>query len=197
MRRFVPPEEKLFTWWSYRSPNWERSDRGRRLDHIWVTPDLAPEATRLDVLKEARHWERPSDHVPGDRHLRLKHWRDGVSPPIAGVRRPLKERPSDLDVRHPHRGIAELRRLLHDGARDPRAERDGDFRILLQQPPEHRLAQLQHARPALHPDRFARRAYRGSAPARRGARPARSSASTGSSPGFVFISLRSDPDTTT
>jgi exodeoxyribonuclease-3 len=64
MRRFVPPEEKLFTWWSYRSPNWEASDRGRRLDHIWTSPDLAPEATRMQVLKDARSWERPSDHVP-------------------------------------------------------------------------------------------------------------------------------------
>jgi exodeoxyribonuclease-3 len=64
MRQFVAPEEKLFTWWSYRSPNWAASDRGRRLDHIWVSPDLAREATGLAVLKEARHWERPSDHVP-------------------------------------------------------------------------------------------------------------------------------------
>jgi exodeoxyribonuclease-3 len=64
MRRFVPPEEKLFTWWSYRSPDWTKSDRGRRLDHIWATPDLAPEATGLHVLKEARNWKRPSDHVP-------------------------------------------------------------------------------------------------------------------------------------
>jgi exodeoxyribonuclease III len=64
MRRFVPPELKLFTWWSYRSPDWTKNDRGRRLDHIWVTPDLASEATQLAVLKEARAWERPSDHVP-------------------------------------------------------------------------------------------------------------------------------------
>jgi len=64
MRQFVPPETKLFTWWSYRSPNWEASDRGRRLDHIWVSPDLAPAATAMRVLKEARAWERPSDHVP-------------------------------------------------------------------------------------------------------------------------------------
>ena len=64
MRHFVPPEEKLFTWWSYRSPDWTNNDRGRRLDHIWVTPDLAPEATSLSVLKAARSWKRPSDHVP-------------------------------------------------------------------------------------------------------------------------------------
>ena len=64
MRRFVPPEEKLFTWWSYRSPDWTVNDRGRRLDHIWATADLAPEATRMAVFRDARSWERPSDHVP-------------------------------------------------------------------------------------------------------------------------------------
>ena len=64
MRHFVPPETKLFTWWSYRSPQWEASDRGRRLDHVWVSPDLVREATALSVVKEARSWERPSDHVP-------------------------------------------------------------------------------------------------------------------------------------
>jgi exodeoxyribonuclease III len=64
MRRFVPPEQKLFTWWSYRSPDWTVNDRGRRLDHIWVSEDLAPEATDMHVLKDARSWARPSDHVP-------------------------------------------------------------------------------------------------------------------------------------
>ena len=47
MRHFVPPEEKLYTWWSYRSPDWTVNDRGRRLDHIWVTPDLAGEAKAM------------------------------------------------------------------------------------------------------------------------------------------------------
>ncbi len=64
MRHFVPPEEKLYTWWSYRSPDWTVNDRGRRLDHIWVTPDLTADAKALHVLKKARAWKRPSDHVP-------------------------------------------------------------------------------------------------------------------------------------
>ena len=64
MRTIVPPQDKLFTWWSYRSPNWETSDRGRRLDHVWASPDLAKKATAIEVLKEARGWEKPSDHVP-------------------------------------------------------------------------------------------------------------------------------------
>ena len=64
MREFVPQENKLYTWWSYRAKDWETSDRGRRLDHIWATPDLAPRFKSLAVLKEARGWEKASDHVP-------------------------------------------------------------------------------------------------------------------------------------
>ena len=32
MRHVVPPDQKLYTWWSYRAADWELSDRGRRLD---------------------------------------------------------------------------------------------------------------------------------------------------------------------
>ncbi len=38
---FVPAEQKLYTWWSYRSPDWAKADKGRRLDHVWVSPALA------------------------------------------------------------------------------------------------------------------------------------------------------------
>ncbi len=64
MRRHIPPEEKLFTWWSYRAKDWRASNRGRRLDHIWVTPALSRTAVDLQVIEEARDWEKPSDHVP-------------------------------------------------------------------------------------------------------------------------------------
>ncbi len=64
MRHFVPQEEKLYTWWSYRAADWAASDRGRRLDHILVSQALGGSLRRLDVLREARSWERPSDHVP-------------------------------------------------------------------------------------------------------------------------------------
>ncbi len=64
VRHFVPAEEKLFTWWSYRNRDWRLSDRGRRLDHVWVSPDLVPGLARHVVLKEARDWTRTSDHVP-------------------------------------------------------------------------------------------------------------------------------------
>lgn len=65
MRHFVPPEEKLYTWWSYRAQDWAASNRGRRLDHVWITQALQPKLKGLQVLRDARGWEpKPSDHVP-------------------------------------------------------------------------------------------------------------------------------------
>jgi exodeoxyribonuclease-3 len=40
MRHFVPSDEKLYTWWSYRAADWAASNRGRRLDHILVSEAL-------------------------------------------------------------------------------------------------------------------------------------------------------------
>ena len=64
LRHFVPPDEKLFTWWSYRNRDWRLSNRGRRLDHVWMTPDLMGRLRGHTVLRDARDWERGSDHVP-------------------------------------------------------------------------------------------------------------------------------------
>jgi exodeoxyribonuclease-3 len=64
VRHFVPPAEKLYSWWSYRARDWLASDRGRRLDHIWVTPALEDKLTGARILKDARGWDMPSDHVP-------------------------------------------------------------------------------------------------------------------------------------
>jgi exodeoxyribonuclease III len=64
MRRHVPPEQKLYTWWSYRARDWRASNRGRRLDHIWTTPALDGAAVSMTVAEETRDWPRTSDHVP-------------------------------------------------------------------------------------------------------------------------------------
>ncbi len=64
MRAFVPEPAKLYTWWSYRAADWAAADRGRRLDHIWVSPELADRVSSLTIRRAARGWERPSDHVP-------------------------------------------------------------------------------------------------------------------------------------
>ncbi|WP_376099275.1 exodeoxyribonuclease III [Roseomonas sp. CCTCC AB2023176] len=64
LRHFVPHDEKLYTWWSYRAKDWRAADRGRRLDHVWVSDDLAGSLRRHAVLKDARDWPQTSDHVP-------------------------------------------------------------------------------------------------------------------------------------
>jgi exodeoxyribonuclease-3 len=63
-RHFVPATEKLYSWWSYRNHDWRLSNRGRRLDHIWLTPQLLPHLARASILQDARDWPQTSDHVP-------------------------------------------------------------------------------------------------------------------------------------
>jgi exodeoxyribonuclease-3 len=64
VRHFVPPQERLYTWWSYRNRDWAKSDRGRRLDHIWVTPGLVGALGAARVHRDSRGWDKASDHVP-------------------------------------------------------------------------------------------------------------------------------------
>ncbi len=71
VRHFVPADEKCYTWWSYRNRDWRLSNRGRRLDHIWVSADLVPALARHDILVDARDWPQTSDHVPVVVELRL------------------------------------------------------------------------------------------------------------------------------
>lgn len=63
-RKFVDESEKLYSWWSYRSPNWEASDRGRRLDHIWVSKALESSLKSTISIRDMRKHLQPSDHVP-------------------------------------------------------------------------------------------------------------------------------------
>ena len=63
-RHFHPAPKRLHTWWSYRSPDWTVNDRGRRLDHMWATGEVAKQAVRHKVYEPCRNWTRPSDHVP-------------------------------------------------------------------------------------------------------------------------------------
>ena len=64
MREFTPLPEKLFSWWSYRARDWSAADKGRRLDHIWVSPSLKDKPTHMEVVRDARGWEKTSDHAP-------------------------------------------------------------------------------------------------------------------------------------
>jgi exodeoxyribonuclease-3 len=63
-RHFIPPEEKIYSWWSYRAQDWEASDRGRRLDHVWASQGLKGTLAAHKIVKKMRGWQKASDHVP-------------------------------------------------------------------------------------------------------------------------------------
>ena len=64
VRAHFGPKEVLFSWWSYRARDWVASNRGRRLDHIWVSRDLASKVETVTIEHGMRGAEKPSDHVP-------------------------------------------------------------------------------------------------------------------------------------
>ena len=64
VRYFVNPPQNIFTWWSYRSPNHKKNNRGRRLDHIWVPKQIRNKLVSSKILEKYRSKEKPSDHVP-------------------------------------------------------------------------------------------------------------------------------------
>ena len=63
-RAIIPHSEKLYTWWSYRAADWEKADKGRRLDHIWYSQALKQHLKAHQTDKEARKADKPSDHIP-------------------------------------------------------------------------------------------------------------------------------------
>lgn len=58
------PDGLLYSWWSYRAKDWDGADKGRRLDHVWATSDIASSGHSSRVVRHARGWEKPSDHAP-------------------------------------------------------------------------------------------------------------------------------------
>lgn len=58
------PDGLLYSWWSYRAKDWSAANKGRRLDHIWATSDISDAAHYSRILRDARGWEKPSDHAP-------------------------------------------------------------------------------------------------------------------------------------
>jgi exodeoxyribonuclease-3 len=58
------PDGPLYSWWSYRAADWSAVDKGRRLDHIWATPELAARSGGSRIARHVRGWPQPSDHAP-------------------------------------------------------------------------------------------------------------------------------------
>ena len=63
-REFVPHDQKSYSWWSYRAADWEDSNRGRRLDHIWISQALKGGLKSQQIVTKMRGWRKASDHVP-------------------------------------------------------------------------------------------------------------------------------------
>jgi exodeoxyribonuclease III len=64
VRHHRPEPERIYSWWSYRSPDWAAADKGRRLDHVWTTAELDGSITSTSVARDVRGWDKPSDHAP-------------------------------------------------------------------------------------------------------------------------------------
>ncbi len=62
-RKHIPAPERNYSWWSYRS-YWRAKDQGRRLDHMWASPQAAAQTRGHRFVEETRKWEQPSDHIP-------------------------------------------------------------------------------------------------------------------------------------
>ena len=56
-----PPN--TFSWWDYRMLAFPKN-RGLRIDHILLSPELAKRCTSCMIDRNARKGERPSDHAP-------------------------------------------------------------------------------------------------------------------------------------
>ena len=61
-RLFEQPE-RSYTWWDYRMMAFRRK-MGLRIDHILLSPALAPLCTSCTIDVAPRRLERPSDHAP-------------------------------------------------------------------------------------------------------------------------------------
>jgi exodeoxyribonuclease-3 len=61
--RQLYPDEAIYTFWDYKRDRWSR-DAGLRLDHILLSPDLAPRLKAAGVDKQVRGREGASDHAP-------------------------------------------------------------------------------------------------------------------------------------
>ncbi|MCE6968345.1 exodeoxyribonuclease III [Cereibacter sphaeroides] len=61
--RHLHPEERIYTFWDYVRHAWER-DAGLRLDHLLLSPRLAPRLKAAGVDRHVRGWDGASDHAP-------------------------------------------------------------------------------------------------------------------------------------
>ena len=61
--RILHPEERVYTFYDY-FRNALGRNAGLRIDHLLLSPALAPRLAAAGVDRDARGWEKSSDHVP-------------------------------------------------------------------------------------------------------------------------------------
>lgn len=61
--RKVNQDDDQFSWWDYRTKAFN-TNRGWRIDHIYLTPKAYAQAKNCWIDREPRSWEKPSDHTP-------------------------------------------------------------------------------------------------------------------------------------
>ena len=67
--RTLHPDEPIYTFWDYKRKRWER-DAGLRIDHLLLSPSLAPRLSDAGVDRDVRGREGASDHAPAWIELR-------------------------------------------------------------------------------------------------------------------------------
>jgi exodeoxyribonuclease-3 len=61
--RQMHPDEVIYTYWDYFRNAFGRN-AGLRMDHLLLSPSLAPRLVAADVDREVRSWGKTSDHAP-------------------------------------------------------------------------------------------------------------------------------------
>jgi exodeoxyribonuclease-3 len=61
--RTMHPGERIYTFWDYFRNAYGR-DAGLRIDHLLLSPALAPKLKKAEVDRHVRGREKPSDHAP-------------------------------------------------------------------------------------------------------------------------------------
>jgi len=90
--RTLQPEGPLWTFWGYLRHRWP-NDKGMRLDHLLLSPDLAQALRAAGVDREVRGREGASDHAPTWIEIKSVVRRlPQPAPRPAGARRPLRSR---------------------------------------------------------------------------------------------------------
>ncbi|MGF1509916.1 MAG: exodeoxyribonuclease III [Myxococcota bacterium] len=61
--RHLYPDQRIYTWWDYRGRDWQR-DEGMRIDLTLVTPSILQRVRSVEIHRQERSGDNPSDHVP-------------------------------------------------------------------------------------------------------------------------------------